>query len=64
MGTLEAVRRRVLPHLVNLRQVDFDLETFAVNCYLQGLRDMSETVINNPSLAIGGAKPPVLEYTI
>lgn len=45
-GTLRAARNRVAVHLHHLAQVDFDLSQLAVNCYLQGVRDMVETILD------------------
>lgn len=45
-----AARSRVRAHLDHLAMVDYDLRQLAVNCYLQGTRDMAETIIRRPGL--------------
>jgi len=43
---IDAAERRVMPLLVNLRLMDFDLKRLLVSCYLQGVRDLAETLVN------------------
>lgn len=68
-GTMAVAARRIAPHLHLMRMVDYDLPQVLANVYLQGCRDMAETLISLGwiSEALMNATPtkePVLEYEI
>ena len=60
-GTLAAAKKRVFCHLQSMNLIDFDLNTLAVNCYMQGARDMAETIINRQ---LNLSVEEVMEYQI
>lgn len=37
---------RIRPHLLNMGLADYDLKRILVDVYLQGCRDMAETIVN------------------
>lgn len=48
---IDVATKRVMPHITNQHMVDFDLYQLAVNCYMQGVLDTTETLLNRGMLA-------------
>lgn len=47
---IDVAKRRVMPHLMNFHIVDWNLQTLLVACYLQGCRDLAETMVTRRML--------------
>lgn len=52
LGSMELAKRRIQPHLLHLQLVGYDLAMVMAHCYLQGVRDMAETLIQKQMVTI------------
>lgn len=43
---IDVAKSRIQVHLHNMRMADYDLERILTNVYLQGCRDMAESIVN------------------